>query len=54
MYEAFAFIDGAGYNITGMLEVRTDGTCTVECMRPCSTQVFVRETTLAHICIRKP
>ena len=51
LYDAFAFIDGAGYSIVEVTEIRPDMTCTVVCMRPCSTQRFVKETTVGHICI---
>lgn len=50
-YEAFAFIDAAGYSIVEVLDIRSDGTCTVIGMRPCSTQQFTKETTVSHICI---
>lgn len=50
-YEAFAFIGAAGYSIVEVTEIRSDGTCSVVGMRPCSTQLFPLETTLEHICI---
>ena len=51
LYEAFAFIGAAGYSIVEVTEIRSDGTCSVVGMRPCSTQLFPLETTLEHICI---